>query len=208
MAADCKMDDSVLIAELLKTINKDLETLKTRVSELPAKPPVDYQAHIEGLTKAVSSLQNGSTPVPPVVDLSGITTRLDRMEQQSRQRPEYKMSQYVQYGSYAFGLMVVLLVAATWLALDWKGERDRYEQAHAHDNWRVRYTEQANPDYYAYMEGVFRKEPAKVYQWVEEQEQADQKRALAAQAAEQAKALSDQANQLEGKPRVKGKKKG
>jgi len=103
--------------------------------------------------------------------------------------------------------MVVLLVVATWLALDWKGERDRYQQAYARDNWRVRYTEQANPDYYAYMEGIFSKEPAKVHQWVEEQEQADQKRALAKEAVGQAKALSEQANQLEGKARTKGKKK-
>ena len=126
----------------------------------------------------------------------------------SRCKKNPKISQYVRYGGYVFGLMVVLLVVATWLALDWKGERDRYQQAYARDNWRVRYTEQANPDYYAYMEGIFSKEPAKVHQWVEEQEQADQKRALAKEAVGQAKALSEQANQLEGKARTKGKKKG
>jgi heme/copper-type cytochrome/quinol oxidase subunit 2 len=58
------------------------------------------------------------------------------------------------------------------------------------------------------MEGVYTKDPNSFKKWTAEQEQADQKRELAREAAAQAKALSDQANRLEGKPAMKGKKKG
>ena len=114
------------------------------------------------------------------------------------------MSQYVQYGAYAFGLMVILLATSVWFALRWRSERDEFAQAYTQDNWRVRYTKQAYPDYYSFMEGKFKE--GGVTQWILEQEEADQKRALAREAAEQAKALSDQANRLEGKPVTKGKK--
>ncbi len=208
MAAVCKMEESQLISELLTELTKDVAALKTRVEKLPTQSPTDYRSSIEEVTKAVQELQKGSKQVSPAVDLSAITARLDRMEQFSRQRPEYKMSQYVQYGAYAFGLMVILLATSVWYAHTWRSEREQYAQAYTQDNWRVRYTKQVNPDYYSYMEGVLSKKPAKVYQWIEEQEQADQKRELAKKATEQAKALSDQANRLEGKAATKGKKKG
>lgn len=208
MAAVCKMDNSELISELLEALTSDVKTLKAQVGKLPTQAPTDYKTSIEGLTKVVQELQNGSKQAPPVVDLSAITARLDRIEQVSRQRPEYKMSQYVQYGAYAFGLMVILLATSIWYAHTWRSERDEYAQAYTQDNWRVRYTKQVNPEYYSYMEGVYTKDPGLFMKWTAEQEQADQKRELAREAAAQAKALSDQANRLEGKPTTKGKKKG
>lgn len=206
MAAVCKMDESQLITELLAGLAKDINALKSRVEKLPTQPPADYGASIAGLTKAVQELQTQVKPAPVAVDLSAITTRLDRIEQVSRQRPEYQMSQYVQAGAYAFGLMVVLLVTSIWFALSWRSERDEYAQAYTQDNWRVRYTKQANPDYYSFMEAQFK--DTAIYKWIGEQEEADQKRELAREAAEQAKALSRQANELEGKEMTKGKKKG
>ena len=205
MAAACKMEESQLISELLTELTKDVAALKTRVEKLPTQTPTDYQASIEGLTQAVQELRSGSKQAPPVVDLSAITARLDRIEQVSRQQPEYKMSQYVQYGAYAFGLMVILLATSVWYAHTWRSERDEYAQAYTQDNWRVRYTKQAYPDYYSFMEGKFKE--GGITQWIVEQEQADQKRELAREAAAQAKALSDQANRLEGKPITKGKKR-
>jgi hypothetical protein len=198
------MEESQLISELLTELTKDVAALKTRVEKLPTQSPTDYRTSIEELTKAVQELQKQSKQAPAAVDLSTITTRLDRIEQVSRQRPEYKMSQYVQYGAYAFGLMVILLATSVWFALGWRSERDEFAQAYTQDNWRVRYTKQAYPDYYSFMEGKFKE--GDVTQWILEQEEADQKRALAREAAEQAKALSDQANRLEGKPVTKGKK--
>ncbi len=208
MAAVCKMDESQLISELLEGLTKDVAALKTRVEKLPTQTPADYRASIEDLTKAVQELRNGSKQAPPAVDLSAITTRLDCIEQISRQRPEYRMSQYVQYGAYAFGLMVILLATSVWYALSWRSERERYAQAYTQDNWRVRYTKQVNPEYYSYMEGVYAKDPNSLMKWTADQERADQKRELAREAAAQAKALSDQANRLEGKPTTRGKKKG
>ena len=206
MAAACKMEESQLISELLTELTKDVAALRTRVEKLPTQTLTDYQASIEGLTKAVQEMQKQSKQAPTTIDLSTITARLDRIEQVSRQRPEYKMSQYVQYGAYAFGLMVILLATSVWFAHTWRSERDEYAQAYRQDNWRVRYTKQAYPDYYHFMEGRFKE--AGITQWITEQEEADQKRELAREATEQAKALSDQANRLEGKPVTKGKKKG
>jgi hypothetical protein len=202
------MDNSELISELLEALTNDVKTLKAQVDKLPTQAPTDYKTSIEGLTKAVQELQTGSKQTPPAMDLSAITARLDRIEQVSRQRPEYKMSQYVQYGAYAFGLMVILLATSAWYAHTWRSERDQYAQAYTQDNWRVRYTKQVDPEYYSYMEGVYTKDPSLFMKWTAEQEQADQKRELAREAAAQAKALSDQANRLEGKPVTKGKKKG
>lgn len=205
MAANSTMDESQLIAELLKTLSDDVKTLKTRVEKLPTEVPTDYRTSIEGFTQAVQDLKSGSNQAPLTVDLSAITARLDRIEQISRQRPEYKMSRYVQYGAYAFGLMVILLAISVWYGLTWRSERDEFAQAYQQDNWRVRYTKQANPDYYQFMEAKFKE--SGLTQWVVQQEEADQKRELAREAAAQAKALSDQANQLEGKAITKGKKK-
>ncbi|MBR8840568.1 MAG: hypothetical protein DSM106950_42960 [Stigonema ocellatum SAG 48.90 = DSM 106950] len=200
------MDESQLITELLEGLTKDIKALKARVEKLPTQTPADYGTRLDELTKAVQSLQSQAKPTPPTIDLSPLTSRLDRLEQAHRQSPERKMSQYLQVGAYGFGLMVVLLMAVTWFALSWRSERDAYEQAFAADNWRIRYTKQANPDYYSFMEAKFK--DTAIYKWIGEQEEADQKRELAREAAEQAKALSRQANELEGKEMTKGKKKG
>lgn len=203
------MEQSELLGELLEGLTKDVKALQTKVGELPTATPPDYRESIQSLARSVQELQGKAqtqAPAPaPTVDLNPVLSRLERMEQQIRQRPEYAMSQYVRYGAYAFELMVVLLVAMTWLALSWRSEREDYAQAYAHDNWRVRYTRQADPDYYNFMEAKF-KEPG-LTQWVVEQEAADEKRELAREAAEQAKSLTQQANELERKEVTKGKKK-
>lgn len=195
-----------LVGELLEGVLKDVKTLTASVSKLASKDDLSTMA------KAVTSLENRlttATPATPAVnELAQVQEELKQLKQLIRQRPDYTMSQYVRYGGYMFGLMVVLVAGLTWLALDWKGERDRFREAYWTADWRVRYIKQQDPAFYSYIEGIFTKDPAGVSKWIVEQEQADEKRALAAQAAEQAKALSEQANQLEGKPRARGKKKG
>ena len=59
MAAVCEMDESQLIAELLKTLSDDVKTLKTRVEKLPTEAPTDYRTSIEGFTQAVQDLKVG-----------------------------------------------------------------------------------------------------------------------------------------------------
>jgi hypothetical protein len=197
---------SDLVGELLDGVLSDVKKLTESVSKLASKDDLNK------LAKAVTSLEKQLTTAPPttpaVNELAQVQEEFSQVKQLIRQRPDYTMSQYVRYGGYMFGLMVVLVAGLTWLALDWKGERDRFRAAYWTADWRVRYLKQQDPNFYNYIEGLFTKDAAGVSKWVVEQEQADEKRALAAQAAEQAKALSDQANQLEGKPRVKGKKKG
>lgn len=195
-----------LVSELLQGVLDDIKGLKQSVSQLATKDKPDYGEELKTLARAVESLKQ--QPGPASGESNQISERFSRLEQLIRQKPDYKVSQYVRYGGYVFGLMVMLVAGLTWLALDWKGERDRFRDAYWTADWRVRYIKQQDPAFYSYIEGLFAKDPAGVSKWVVEQEQADEKRALAAQAAEQAKALSDQANQLEGKPRVKGKKKG
>jgi len=208
LAAVCEMNQDELISELLQALTNDVQSLKKQVAKLPTQPPANYRASIEKIAQAVQELrQQPAKPIAAAVDLSAITAQLTRMEGQIRQRPEYKMSRAVQIGSFAFGLMAILLGLMTYYGWSWKGERDDYQQAYEHDNWRVRYTEQTNADFYSFMEAKF-KDDQGVYKWITDQEQADQKRDLAKKASEQAKVLAGQAKRLEDGANTKGNKKG
>ncbi len=193
------MNDSELVGELLQALINEVQALRKRVEKLPTDSPTDYRPSLEGLTKAVQALQQGAKQVVPVVDLSPITARLDNLDYNSRQRPEYTLSRYVQYGGYAFGLMVILLATVTWFAIDWRQERDTYAKNYTWADWRLRYLKQAEPLYYESIEVRFDKDANGVGRWIEQQEQADATRAAARKAAEQAAALTKQANRLEGK---------
>lgn len=199
------MDQNELVGELLQGLTQDISRLQQSVNQLGRQVPPDYRASIEALTQAVEVLQKRSLATSGPSDQRAVLEQLAALEQSVRQRPEYRLSQYVRYGGYVFGLMVVLVITLTWFGLSWKRERDEYEQAYWDASWRVRYTKQANADFYNYMEGVFAKEGAAVLKWTQDQEQAAEKRELARQAAEQAKAMNAQADELEGK--TKGKKK-
>lgn len=210
LAAVCKMEESQLISELLTGLTKDVAALKTRVEKLPTQTPTDYGASIEGLTKAVQEMQKQSQQAPAAIDLSTITARLDRIEQVSRQRPEYKMSQYVQYGAYAFGLMVILLATSVWYAHTWRSERNGFEAS----DWKWRNLRQVDPVYVRRIDSTYSVESQTndgrglvgLHRWIIQQEQADATRQAAQETAEQAKAMNAQADKLEGKKPTKGKK--
>ena len=191
-----------LVGELLQGVLDEMKTLKESMSKLASKEQVEKALDL--LEKRLTTVS--STPAEDTI--TPVKEEFKQLRQLIRQRPEYTMSQYVRYGGYMFGLMVMLVAGLSWLTLDWKGERDRFREAYWTADWRVRFVKQQDPGFYGYIEGQFSKDPAGVSKWIVEQEQADEKRALAAQAAEQAKALAEQANQLEGKGRVKSKKKG
>ena len=127
------MEQSELVGELIQGLTDDIKALQAKVELLPTEAPPDYRESIHSLARSVQELQGkAQTQAPaPTVDLSPVLSRIERMEQQIRQRPDYTMSQYVRYGAYAFGLMVVLLVSMTWLALSWRSERDEYVQAYS-----------------------------------------------------------------------------
>ncbi|AUD06789.1 hypothetical protein CWM47_36050 [Spirosoma pollinicola] len=205
------MDESQLITELLKGLTKDIEELKTRVGKLPTQTSADYGASLDGLTKAVQALQQQVKQAPAAVDLSAITSRLDRIEQLSRQHPDRKASQYVQVGALASGLMAVLLGIVTWLALSWRSERSAFEVS----DWKWRNLRQVDPVYVRKIDSTYAvasqvkdgKDLADFHQWIIQQEQADATREAAHQAAEQAKAMNTQADELEQKASTKRRKK-
>lgn len=195
--------ETELLAELMQELTKDVTALRNSVEALSQRTPPDHRASLEGLTQSVKQLIQrpavASAPPSPAVDLSAIIARVDALSQQMRQRPEYRMSQYVRYGAYAFGIMVMLLATLTWFAVDWRQARDDYAQRYTWADWRLRYLKQAEPRYYQSVEDQFAKDADGVGRWIEQQEQADATRAAARQAAEQAAALTNRANQLEGK---------
>lgn len=201
--------DVELLTELVQSLTNDVAELKKMVAGQPQPTTLlDAKSSLEKVANAINGLRNDIQAVksqPPMTAPVDLGPQFDALSQQIRQRPEYRLSQYVQYGGYVFGLLVVVLMGMSWLAFEWKSERDDYKPAYEAANWRLRFTKQVNADYYNFMEAKFK--DGAIYQWISEQEEADQKRELAREAAEQAKALARQANELENKPTTQGKKK-
>ena len=198
------MDNSELIAELLRALSKDVAAFKAKIEKLPTQAPADHNASLEGLSKAVEQLQrtvqglaSEAKQASSSSEPSAITAQLDRIEQLSRQHPDRKASQYVQIGAYASGLMAVLLILMTWLALSWRSERNAFEAS----DWKWRNLRQVDPVYVAQTDSVYQgasqasdgKEMAGYQRWIIQQEQADATREAARQAVEQAAALTKQA---------------
>lgn len=205
MAAVCKMDESKLIGELLGALAKDVKALSAQVEQLPTQPPPDHRASIEHLTNAVQALDDRLKQTPANSDPSAITAQLDRIEHNSRQHPDRKASQYVQIGAIASGVMAVLLIVVTSLALNWRSERNGFEAS----DWKWRNLRQYDPVYVAETDSIYQvasqasdgQAMAGYQRWIIKQEQADATREAARKAAEQAAALTKQANQLEGTKR-------
>lgn len=203
------MDKNELVGELLQGLIEDVKKLQTKLDELPNQAQPNYRDSIDALTKAVQGLQSQSKQIPPAIDLTPITSRLDRLEQAHRQSPERKMSQYLQVGAYGFGLMVVLLVTVTWQAWSLRRERSEFEVS----DWKWRNLRQVDPIYVRKIDSTYTvssqvnegKDLADFQQWIIQQEQADATRVAAQKAAEQAKAMNAQADQLEGKASTKKK---
>jgi len=196
------MDTSELITELLQALTDDVKDIKKEVRKSPTQPSVDYGPRLEALTKAVEALSDRLKQAPASPDPSAITAQLDRIEHNSRQHPDRKASQYVQIGAYTSGLMALLLILMTWLALSWRSERNAFEAS----DWKWRNLRQNDPVYVGRIDSTYSvasqasddKELAGYHQWIIQQEQADVTREAARQAAEQAASLTKQANQLEG----------
>jgi len=189
------MNEQDIIAELLQALTNDVQELKKRVAKLPTQGAADHRAEIERLTQAVkqSSQQSGK------VDLTGVMQQLHSIEQTIQYKTEYRLSRYVKFGGYSYVVMVLALAGLAWYALDLKKDRDYFESSYYKADWRVRYVRQADPKLFGYMEAAISKDAPKLTQWILEQEQADKKREMAREAIEDAKALTEQANKLEGK---------
>ena len=206
MAIECKMDNTELITELLQALTNDVDGLKKWAKQVPTTPAPDYGAKLDRLTSAIDQLrQQSKTPAPAVIDTGAISTQLARIEQRIQKSPEYRAGQYVRWGAYASGLMVVLLMSMTGLALKWKVERDKFEVS----DWKWRAVRQEQNQYGTKLDGMFATDSTaqRSQQWILEQEQADATREAARQAAEQAATMNAQADKLEGKKKPIGKKR-
>lgn len=207
------MDQDELITELLQALTNDMQKISQQVSKLPTQPPADYGPGIEKLAGTVAELGRkvvGLTP-PARTSTNEMDERLTRIEgsinllrQAVEQRPEKRMSQYMQYGAYSFGLMVVLLVAVTWFAFTWKAQRDRFEVS----DWKWRMVHQHAPKYAIEWDNDFATDSTKedAQLWIIEREQADATRQAAQKVAEQAATMNAKADQLEGN-QIGGQKK-
>lgn len=208
MAVECKMDNTELITELLQALTNDVDGLKKWAKQVPTTPAPDYRAKLDQMASAIEQLrQQSKAPAPAVIDTDAISAQLTRIEQASRQRPEYRMSQYVKWGAYTFGIMVILLVVATSFAVRWKLDSNEWESSNNWATWRVRYLKQVDPQFYDLMNTKFAKEADITGQWIMEQEQADATREAAQKAQAQAAAMNAQADKLEGKKKASGKKR-
>lgn len=210
------MDKNELMGELLQSLIDEVKELQTKIRKMPTQTSPDYGTRLDELTKAVQGLQSQAKQMPSTIDLNPLTSRLDRLEQAHRQSPERKMSQYLQVGAYGFGLMVILLITVTWKAWSLRSERSAFEVS----DWKWRNLRQVDPVYVRKIDSTYAvasqvkdgKDLADFQQWIIQQEQADVTREAAHQAAEQAKAMNAQADQLERNalttaPADRGKKK-
>ena len=199
------MDNSELITELLQALTNDVKDIGKAVKKAPTDSSIDYGPRLDALTKAVEALPDRLRAAPASPDLRAFADQLNRIEHDGRQHPAYKASQYVQIGAIASGVMVLLLILVTSLALSWRSERNEFEAS----DWKWRNLRQYDPVYVAETDSIYQmasqasdgKEMAGYQRWIIKQEQADATREAARKAADQAAALTKQANQLEGTKR-------
>lgn len=206
MAVKYKMDNTELITELLQALTNDVDGLKKWAKQVPTTPAPDHQANLDQLTTAIEQLrQQNKTSAPALIDTGAINAQLARIEQRIQKSPEYRAGQYVKWGAYASGLMVVLLMSMTGLALKWKVERDKFEVS----DWKWRAVSQEQGQYGTKLDGMFATDSTaqRSQQWILEQEQADATREAAQKAQAKAAAMNAQADKLEGKKRPIGKKR-
>lgn len=210
-----EQQDIDLLTELVQTLTNDVTELKQLVANQP-KPTtlLDARSSLEKVANAINGLRNEVDTLKDQKEASApadLTPQFDALAQLIRQRPEYRLSQYVQYGGYVFGLLVILLVGMSWLALSWRSERNGFEVS----DWKWRNLRQVDPVYVRKIDSTYAvssqanegKDLADFQQWIIQQEQADATREAAHKAAEQAKVMNAQADQLERKALTKGKKK-
>lgn len=198
-----------LVGEILTSLGAELTQVHEQVKALTQKEAPDYSREFTQINTSLQAINTklDNFQLPSIVSADPFEKYFKQLTFLIKERPEYRLSQFVRWGGFVFGLMVLLVALLTWKCLEWRGERDQYAQLYSQADWRVRYTRQANADYYGFMETKLAQDKGELRQWIIEQEQADQKRALAREAAEQAKALSEQANRLEGKRSIKALKK-
>lgn len=196
--------DVELLTELVQTLTNDVTDLKKMVADQPKpiappdmRPTLEKVANaINGIRGRVESLSQQKAPAP-VVDLSRVEEQLRQLQQQVRQSPANRISKAVQYGTGLLAVSLLLTGVLGYWAMKWKDERDQFEVS----DWKWRAVRQDGEDYALKLDHAFARDSTAEYYKTQivKMEQADATREAAKRAAEQAKVMNAQADQLEGK---------
>jgi hypothetical protein len=207
-------EQKTLLTEMVEGLTNDVADLTKLIKDRPepAAPP-DLQPFLQRVADAINGLRDqlkeSSKKKPPEPETPRespqLLAELRAIRQAISQSPANRIGQAVQYGTVLLIASLFTTGIMAYYAVKWRDERDSFEVAH----WKWRYTQQANPEYAAFAEDKFPGDSIKadLTQWVLEQESADQKREAARKAAEQAKVMNAQADELERKSGSKTGKK-
>lgn len=202
-------EQKTLLAEMVESLTEEIAKLSKLIIDRPEPiAPPDLRPFLQRVADAINGLRGQveklveAKPQAEPVEPTQVLTELRAIRQEIRKSPTNRITKAVQYGG---GLLIVSLLMTgvlAYYATKWKNERDGFEVS----DWKWRAVRQDGEDYAIRMDSAFTDDStAESYRKrVVEMEQADAAREAARKAAEQAKAMNAQADELEGKQ--KGKK--
>ncbi len=193
-----------LLAEMVGGLTEDVAKLIKLLTDRPEPvPPPDLQPFLQRVADAINGLRGqvqklvDANPQAQPVESTQVLEELRAIRQDIRKSPANRINKAVQYGT---GLLIVSLLTTgilAYYATKWKNERDAFEVS----DWKWRAVRQDGEDYAVRMDNAFSRDSAgeSYKKRIVEMEQADATREAARRAAEQAKAMNAQADELEGK---------
>lgn len=197
------LQETELLTELVQRLTEDVAEVKQLLADQP-KPTtlLDARSTLEKVANAVNGLRNEvnelkqQKPQATSVDITPLISQLQSLREEVRRSPANRITKGVQYG---LGLLILSLLTTgvlAYYATKWKAERDSLVAS----DWKWRVVRQDAPVYAAELDNAFAHDSAYYYEKrVVELEQADVARLAAKKAAEQAKAMNEKADKLEGK---------
>jgi len=196
-----------LLTELVEGLTNSVAELKAMMVNQP-KPTtlLDARSTLEKVANAINGLRDQvaklieAKPQAPTVESAEILRELQAMRQAIRKSPANQITKAVQYGAVLLVVSLLTTGVLAYYAAKWKDERDAFEVS----NWKWRAVRQVDAAYADKVDQAFETDSSsqddKV--WIIQQEQADATREAARRAAEQAKAMNAQADELEGKKKA------
>lgn len=204
-------EQKTLLREMVEGLTQEVAQLTKLLTTKESKPATlpELQPFLQRVADAIRELREqvktfaDQKPHVPAqaVDSGELLTELRAMRQEIRKSPANRISKAVQYGA---GLLVVSLLLTgvlAYYASKWRTERDAFEVS----DWKWRAVRQDGEEYATKMDGAFDRDSTAEYykKRILEMEQADATREAAQRAAEQAKAMNAQADELEGRKKEK-----
>lgn len=199
-------EQKTLLIELIEGLTQDVADLKQLLASKPqASPSPDLESSLDKMTRAINGLRdevgdlNEQRPQTQILgtESTQILGELQAMRQDIRKSPANRINKAVQYGTGLLLVSVLITGVLAYYATKWRDERDAFQVS----DWKWRVIRQINTEYATKLDGVFASDslskPNKT--WIIQQEQADVTREAARKAAEQARAMNAQADELEGK---------